>query len=211
MNLKEKMEQIYKTEHPEKIPWNITHPPKPLVELVETGKVMPCKAIDLGCGIGNYAIWLAQKGFQMSGIDFSESAIQLASNKARLENLNCDFIVGDLTDKKFNLNSKYEFAYDWEVLHHIFPEDRDTYFHNVVNLLQKGASYFSVCFSEMDQEFGGKGKYRTTPMETTLYFSSESEIEISLEPYFEIESLTTIEIEGKYGSHSAVVVLAIKK
>jgi len=154
MNLKEKMEQIYRTEPPDKIPWNITHPPQQLEELVEEGKVMPCKAIDLGCGIGNYAIWLAQKGFEMSGIDFSESAVKLASKKAQQEDLNCNFFVGDLTDKNFSLNSKYEFAYDWEVLHHIFPEDRDIYFKNVVNLLYKGSIYFSACFSEMDKEFG---------------------------------------------------------
>jgi 2-polyprenyl-3-methyl-5-hydroxy-6-metoxy-1,4-benzoquinol methylase len=211
MNLKEKMEQIYRTEPPDKIPWNITHPPKPLVKLVETGKVMPCKAIDLGCGTGNYAIWLAQRGFQMSGIDFSESAIQLASKKALRENVNCKFFVDDLTDNNFNLNTKFEFAYDWEVLHHIFPDERETYFKNIDNILQVGAKYFSVCFSEMDQDFGGEGKYRTTPMETTLYFSSESEIERALDPYFEIESVTTNEIAGKYGSHIAIVALAIKK
>ena len=101
MNLRDKMEQIYGEAPPDKIPWNIKKPPKLLVELVESSKVSPCSAIDLGCGTGNYSIWLANKGFRVTGIDFSEKAIELASIHAELENENCKFIVGDLTDIDF--------------------------------------------------------------------------------------------------------------
>jgi len=211
MNLKDKMQQIYGNAAPDNIPWNIKHPPKQLVDLVEYGKVTPCSAVDLGCGLGNYAIWLARKGFQVTGIDFSEKAVELASKQAEREKVNCNFIVGDLTDKNFESTMTYEFAFDWEVLHHVFPEDRDTYFHNVSKMLQKGAAYYSVCFSENDPDFGGEGKYRTTPMKTNLYFSSEEEIENLLVSHFEIENLSTTEIEGKYGPHTAVVALVYKK
>ena len=211
MNLKDQMEQIYSNSPPDSIPWNIKNPPKQLVELVESGKVSPCSAVDLGCGIGNYSIWLTKKGFQVTGIDFSERAVDLASIQAERENVNCKFIVGDLTDSDFKSNSMFELAYDWEVLHHIFPEDRYTYIQNVAKILQKGAAYFSVCFSEKDPDFGGQGKYRKTPMDTILYFSSEKEIEQLLTAHFEIESLTTAEIVGKYGPHVAVVVFAYKK
>ena len=211
MNLKDKMEQIYRNEPPDKIPWNIEIPPKQLIELVEDGKVKPCSAVDLGCGMGNYAFWLAQKGFQVTGIDFSGTAVEFASKKAQQENVNCKFLVEDLTDKKFNLNSKFEFAYDWEVLHHVFPEDREIYFQNVGKILHSKAAYFSVSFSEKDPDFGGEGKYRTTPMGTTLYFSSEEEIERLLEVQFDIEILTSVEIIGKYGPHVAVVAFAHKK
>ncbi len=81
----------------------------------------------------------------------------------------------------------------------------------MVKLLQKGATYFSVCFSEEDPDFGGAGKYRKTPMDTMLYFSSEKEIEQILEAHFEITEFSTIEIAGKYGPHMAVVAIASKK
>ena len=177
MNLRDKMEQIYGNAPPDKIPWNIKQPPRQLVKLVESGKVAPCRAVDLGCGTGNYAIWLATKGFQVTGIDFSKNAVELAHNLAKRENANCTFMVGDLIDANFKEDTDYEFAYDWEVLHHVFPDDRDRYIRNVVKILQKGAIYFSVCFSEEDPDFGGEGKYRKTPMDTILYFSSEKEIE----------------------------------
>lgn len=60
-----KIDKIYQNMHPAEIPWNIETPPKALVELVESGKVKPCKTIDLGCGTGNYAIYLANKGFNV--------------------------------------------------------------------------------------------------------------------------------------------------
>jgi SAM-dependent methyltransferase len=208
MNLKDQMEHIYTNAPPDKIPWNIQEPPEQLVELVESGSVAPCRAIDLGCGLGNYAIWLAKNGFQVTGIDLSEKAINIARKQ---ENLKCLFKVGDLTNTKFKADTTYEFAYDWEVLHHVFPKDRDIYIQNVVKLLQKGAKYYSVCFSEKDPDFGGTGKYRKTPMDTTLYFSSEKEIKQLLEPHFEIKKLSTIEIAGKYGPHMAVEAFAIKK
>lgn len=211
MNLREQMEQIYGDTPPDRIPWNIKQPPRQLVELVASGTVAPCRAVDLGCGAGNYAIWLASKGFDVTGIDFSKHAIEIAHKLAEQENANCSFIVGDLTDTDFKADTEYAFAFDWEVLHHVFPDDRDTYIGNVAKILHPGATYYSVCFSELDPDFGGEGKYRKTPMGTTLYFSSEQEIEHILEAHFEIKELSTTEIAGKYGPHMAVVALASKK
>ena len=210
-NLKEKMQEIYSNSPPDTIPWNIQSPPKQLVELIENIKIDPCSVVDLGCGTGNYSIWLAKKGFQVTGIDFSEKAIELATKQAEREKVDCNFVVSDLTGVDFMLNSEFEFAYDWEVLHHIFPEDRNAYLQNVVGLLKKDAAYFSVCFSEKDPDFGGEGKYRKTPMETTLYFSSEKEIEDLLIDHFKIEDVSTTEIAGKYGPHMAIVAFGYKK
>ena len=56
---KNEMDTIYKTIPLAKIPWNKKTPPDALVEIVESGKVKPCKAIDLGCGSGNYAIFFS--------------------------------------------------------------------------------------------------------------------------------------------------------
>ena len=101
-------------------------------------------------------------------------------------------------------------AYDWEVLHHIFPEERGVYIDNIRKMLEPGGIYLSVCFSEQDPDFGGEGKYRQTPINTTLYFSSEEEIRNLLVTDFTIKELRTVEIAGKYGPHMAVMTLAVK-
>ncbi len=62
------VDKIYRNVPLDKIPWNSETPPYALVELVQSGKVRPCKTLDLGCGAGNYAIYLSEQGFEVSGV-----------------------------------------------------------------------------------------------------------------------------------------------
>jgi SAM-dependent methyltransferase len=211
MNIKQQMDHIYAKLSTEEIPWNLERPPDLLLEIVESGRILPCRAIDLGCGAGNYAVWLATKGFQMTGVDISVKALELAEQLAREKGVSCRFVAADLVEKDFALETSFDFAYDWELLHHIFPENRERYIANVHRILVKGARYFSFCFSENDPAFGGKGKYRKTPLGTTLYFSSEKELEDLFEPLFDVEELHSVEISGKYGPHMGIKALLKKK
>lgn len=201
MDLNEQMEQIYRDILPENIPWNLTKPPTLLVQAVESGRIKPCKAVDLGCGAGNYAVWMAKQGFEMTGIDFSREAIKLAESLAAREGVSCNFMVADLLGDIKEFQSSFDFAYDWELLHHIFPEDRPQYIKNVHSIMRPKGIYFSACFSEKDPEFGGEGKYRKTPLGTMLYFSSEKELSTLYEPFFRIIELRTVEIPGKHQPH----------
>ena len=79
LDLHEQMERIYQDVPLDSIPWNLAEPPQLLVEAVRTGKIKPCKAVDLGCGAGNYAVWLAGKGFDITGIDISRQAIPVGA------------------------------------------------------------------------------------------------------------------------------------
>ena len=83
---------------------------------------------------------------------------------------------------------------------------------NVHHMLRPGGKYLTVCFSEDDDpSFGGGGKYRETPLGTTLYFSSEQEIRTLLEPRFDIEELCTVQVPGKHRPHEAVRALSRKR
>jgi len=202
------IDRIYQTIPLDNLPWNNEIPPDALVDLVQSGKVRPCRTLDLGCGAGNYAIYLAGLGFEVTGVDNSPTAIKIAEEHAEKRGAGCRFIVADLLGDLHAITGTFDFAYDWEFLHHIFPEDRETYIRNVHRFLNSGALYFSTCFSEDDPQFGGTGKYRSTRIGTMLYFSSESELRKLISPYFRIRELTTINVEGKFGSHRAVSLLA---
>jgi cyclopropane fatty-acyl-phospholipid synthase-like methyltransferase len=194
-----------------KIPWNIETPPGALVGLVKRGKVKPCRTIDLGCGAGNYAIYLAGLGFDVTGVDSSPTAIRFAREKAEKLGVACHFIVADLLGDLHEVQGKFNFGYDYELLHHFMPENRETYAKNVASLLNPDATYLSVCFSDEDPQFGGSGKIRETPVGTVLYFSSESEIRDLFSPYFRIQELRTIEVAGKYGPHRAIYALSSRR
>ncbi|MBL7201233.1 MAG: methyltransferase domain-containing protein [Anaerolineae bacterium] len=51
-----------------RMPWE-TGPREELVGLVDSGRIAPCRAIDLGCGTGSNSIFLAQRGFEVTGVD----------------------------------------------------------------------------------------------------------------------------------------------
>jgi SAM-dependent methyltransferase len=205
------IDRIYQKLPLDKIPWNSSTPPDVLVDLVQSGKIRPCRTVDLGCGAGNYAIYLAGRGFDVTGVDSSPTAIRIATENARKQGAACRFIVADLIGDLYEIQESFDFAFDWELLHHIFPEDRKTYVRNVHRILNPGALYLSVSFSEEDPQFGGSGKYRSTPIGTTLYFSSESEVRELFSPHFVIRDLKTIDVSGKFGPHRAVYVLSERR
>ena len=197
------MDRIYREMPLEEVPWNIETPPDALVELVKNGKVKRCKTIDLGCGVGNYAIYLASLGFDVTGIDISPTAIKIAEENAKKKGIRCNFLAADVLGDMEEVEETSAFAYDWELLHHIFPEERRKYVENVHRILDPRGKYLSVCFSEKDPQFGGSGKYRETPIGTILYFSSEDELRSLFRPYFNIKEIRTIEIGGKFAPHLA--------
>lgn len=203
MNLREQMERIYKDIPLEQIPWNLSEPPRLLVDAVRAGKIKPCKVLDLGCGAGNYSVWLARQGFDVTGIDISREAIRHATDLAARTGASCRFVVADLLGELTEFHDSFDLAFDWELLHHIFPGDRPRYVQNVHRVLRPQGMYFSLCFSEADTAFGGAGKYRNTPLGTTLYFSSEQELRDLFAPFFEVLELKTVEIQGKHGPHMA--------
>ncbi len=209
--LKDRMDKIYRDLPLDKIPWNNESPPAILRTIVETDVIRPCKAIEFGCGAGNYVIYLASRGFDATGVDVCGPAIEIARRSAREKGVACRFVAADVLGDLVELREPFDFAYDWELLHHIFPRDRRRYIGNVSRLLGPGGRYLSVCFSEKDMQFGGTGKFRRTRLDTVLYFSSEREMISLFEPLFVIDELKTIDIEGKSAPHKAVYAFMRKR
>lgn len=195
LKLKNQMNEIYSQNSWEEIPWNFKRIPEKIRDYIESGKIKPGKTLDIGCGVGNYSNWLAENGFDVTGIDLSDKAIELAKEKYKQDKLN--FICGDIIDESLFEEEKFDFIFDWQVLHHLLPEKGEVFVERVSQLLEDKGVYISVCFSEESKAFGGKGKLRTTFLNTELYFSSENEIRQLFEKHFEIKEIKTVEVPGK--------------
>ncbi len=207
----QRFNKIYSKQSPEDIPWNALDLPLAIKDLITKKTVKSCKAIDIGCGLGNYSRELAKMDFEMTGVDFSDVAIEKAKELASKDKLSIEFLVADFTQKlKLNL-SEFDFAFDYGLLHHIFPEDREMYVRNVANLLKGDAFYLSIAFNEEDNYFEGKGKYRETPTGSVLYFSNTDETQKLFSSLFHIMELKNITIPGKNGNHKAYYALMRKK
>ncbi len=202
----EHFEEVYKGDIDE-IPWNHEQPPELLVELVETwlrqgyagqgGQAKEFRVLDLGCGLGNYVIWLAQKGFDVVGVDGSPTAIKIAKKNAKKKKVKCKFLAADLTGKWPDVGTGFDFVYDWGLLHHIMPEYRDRYVRDVHRVLKPGGKYASLCFNEKDTSFEGTGKYRGTHLDTQVYLSSERELRELFGKFFRIIDFRVFESSAK--------------
>jgi 2-polyprenyl-3-methyl-5-hydroxy-6-metoxy-1,4-benzoquinol methylase len=60
------------------------------------------KILDVGCGTGRHAIELSKRGYNVTGIDLSESQLKRAKEKAKAENLSIDFQCQDARNLSFN-------------------------------------------------------------------------------------------------------------
>jgi len=75
--------------------WDTGVTPPELVEFVESGQITPGRALDIGCGTGTNAIYLAHHGFDVVGTDVAWLAIRKARRKARDAGVSVRFRVGE--------------------------------------------------------------------------------------------------------------------
>jgi tellurite methyltransferase len=79
--------------------YSTAEPHRLLIEL--TGKLPPGKALDLACGAGRHAVFLAEKGWRVTAVDNSRVGIEIAERKAREKGLTIDFHTLDLEKGEF--------------------------------------------------------------------------------------------------------------
>src|SRR5262249_26769783 len=66
----------------EPLPWDTGMPDPMLVEMIESCAIAPGRALEVGCGTGTNAIYLAQHGFEVTGVDISPLAVENARAKS---------------------------------------------------------------------------------------------------------------------------------
>jgi SAM-dependent methyltransferase len=64
--------------------------------VAETEALAPGRAIDLACGEGRNAVWLAQRGWQAVGVDFSQVGLQKARELAAARDVSVEWVAADL-------------------------------------------------------------------------------------------------------------------
>jgi SAM-dependent methyltransferase len=70
--------------------------------VAEVAELQPGRALDLACGQGRNAIWLATRGWEVTGVDFSEVAVAKALARAERDALPATFVCADLLDYEPN-------------------------------------------------------------------------------------------------------------
>jgi SAM-dependent methyltransferase len=134
-----------------RMPWEIG-PRHELVDLVSSGRLQPGRAIDLGCGTGANAIYLAQHGFEVTGLDFARTALAKAEVNAAAAGLDVRFVEDDLTALRNDLG-RFDFLLDYGTLDDLSLGQRGRYVDNVVPLARPGARFLLWCFQWPPRRF----------------------------------------------------------
>ena len=163
-----------------KAPWDVGARQE-LVSLVESGRVQPGRALDLGCGAGANAIYLAQHGFEVTGVDFAKAAIEKARTSAREARVQVNFIVDDLTNLR-HVPGTFDFLLDYGVLDDLRPGQRELYLLNLLPRTHLGSRYLLWGF-----EYPMRWWEKFVPFYDVPFYPGE--IERRFVQYFEIEKI----------------------
>ncbi|RRQ22041.1 class I SAM-dependent methyltransferase [Thiohalobacter thiocyanaticus] len=115
-------------------PWEnaVTHPPAyarvaSLFDHEERGMQPPYgRALDLGCGRGHWAIVLAQRGWEVTGVERVAPAARAARTYARVTGLPIEIVEGDVTAlRAAGLAPGYRLIWDFGTLHGMSPAQRE--------------------------------------------------------------------------------------
>ena len=106
----------------------------------EIGSLSPGRVLEIACGAGANAVWLAQQGWYVTAVDFSETAIKRAGKLAVERGVNVDFVVADATT--YQPPRKYNLVVSFYI--QLFPEQRAKMLANAVDALVPGGTLLFV-------------------------------------------------------------------
>ena len=119
-----------------------TAEPRPELEGLLPGR-RPGRALDLGCGTGTDAIYLASHGWEVTGVDFVPEAIATARTRARAAGSTASFVAGDATRlRQAGVSGPFDLMMDIGCYHAIPARLRDAYAAEVAAVARPGADFY---------------------------------------------------------------------
>ena len=106
----------------------------------------PLKVLEIGCGPGRNAIYMASQGCKVDAIDLSENAINWAAERALEKDVTINFQCASLFDMELEPD-KYDFIYDSGLFHHLTPHRRISYIETLKKSLNEDGHFGLVCFT----------------------------------------------------------------
>lgn len=158
----------------ERPPWDIGEPQPVLVELADSGGFSGA-VLDIGCGLGDNALFLTERGYRVTGVDGSPAGLTQARERARRRGLDIEFREGDATSLD-GLEQRFDSVLD-SALYHCLPEEsRADYAAAIRRVSNPGAALHLFCFSD-------------TQPESVPFAVSKDDLHANLGPHWDIISI----------------------
>ncbi|MFT8352035.1 class I SAM-dependent methyltransferase [Clostridium saccharoperbutylacetonicum] len=195
------------------VPFFKNIPDENIITYFDRGILKEGKALDIGCGKGRNSIYIAKKGLEVCGVDFSETSIEMANKIATEQGIKVKFSCQSIFDFKSE-KENYDFIYDSGCFHHIKPHRREQYLSTILKYLKPNGYFAMICFNlKGGANISDYDVYKDNSMHGGMGFS-DYKLKIILESYFEIvEFREMIESDNEevFGKSSLWSVLMRKK
>jgi 2-polyprenyl-3-methyl-5-hydroxy-6-metoxy-1,4-benzoquinol methylase len=156
-------------------PWDIGRPQR---AFVEAGDQIRGRVIDIGCGTGDLALWLAGRGCTVTGVDFLDTPLAAARRKAGEHGLSVTFLQMDALAVG-EIPERFDAVTDCGLFHTFDDVGRSAYVGALARLLEPGSRVFLLCFA--DAEPGTHGPRRVSERELREAFARGWQVE-KIEP-----------------------------
>lgn len=181
------------------LPWDSGKPDIHLLEVIDEIGINSGKVLEIGCGTGTNLIWLAEYGFEVTGMDISPTAIAKARKKVSAAGINCHLLTGDFMVDEIP-GAPFDFIYDRGCLH-VFEgvKELSRFTARVGELLVPDGIWHSLV-----------GSTDGPPRDTGPPRQSATDLVTALEPYFEILELRASAFDRENHKHAKAWVLVAR-
>ena len=167
----------------ESLPWHREQPPSLLERAVaqQTGRG---RALDLGCGQGINAVYLAQQGFSVVAVDFVPAALASARTRAERAGVEVDLREGDVVE--YQAPSAFDVVLDSGCLHHLPRGKVGAYRTRLDEWLAPGGDYVLVHFAHRPRAFWMPAGPRHMTRDEAVAFFAPLELQAYDETHFDV-------------------------
>ncbi len=160
-----------KAKTPADLPWHRDSPDRFLVEAIDR-RGQAGKALDLGCGSGVFSVYVAKRGWDVTGVDFMPRAIEMAKERAKREDARVTWVNADLLE--WTAPTSFDLILDSGCLHSLIGGDRARYRAQLLSWVAPGGDYLLGHFGKRGLlDWRPVGPARKTRREIVDFFSPE--------------------------------------
>ena len=101
------------------------------------------KVLDIGCGEGKDAVYMAQKGYSVTAFDLTDNGIRKTLKLAKDRNVRIHAYTDDINT--FETNERFDIIYSTGTVQYLFEENKKAFFEKIRRITKPdGVVYFNV-------------------------------------------------------------------
>jgi cyclopropane fatty-acyl-phospholipid synthase-like methyltransferase len=146
--------------------WDVGRPQRAIYDLEAEGRIGR-EVLDVGCGIGEHALFLAARGHAACGVDPAAAAIAKAQRRARERRLPVAFVVAELAQLG-RLGRPFDCAVDAGSFHRVEIAARPRYAAGLRTVVRPGGTLYVLCFGDHERGRGGPRRVAQAELRATF-------------------------------------------